>query len=172
MGIHFYRSAYKSLKHKSANMDVLIVVSTTSAWVYGVVLIFYGYSEEEQKSAGYSMMIHNHVHNWETSAVLIFIVIIGKFIESFSKVKTVDKLSHLASLKVTKANLVSEKDPKKVNLSAKFNEIPVELLEIGDLALVQPGGAVPTDGVVVHGRGCCNESMLTGESQPVTKEIG
>ena len=145
-------------------MDVLIVVSTTSAWVYGVVLFFYGYSDEEQNSAAYPMMIHNHVHNWETSAVLIFIVLVGKFIESFSKVKTVDKLSHLASLKVTKANLVTEKDTNKVNLSSKYNEIPVELLEISDLVFVQPGGAVPTDGVVVHGRGCCNESMLTGES--------
>ena len=172
MGIHFYKSAYKSLKHKSANMDVLIVVSTTSAWIYGVVLVFYGYSEEEQNSKSYSMMIHNHVHNWETSAVLIFIVIVGKFIESFSKVKTVDKLSHLASLKVTKANLVEEKDVKKVNLSSKFKEIPVELLEISDLVMVQPGGAIPTDGVVVYGRGCCNESMLTGESRPVSKDIG
>ena len=121
---------------------------------------------------GYSMMVHNHVHNWETSAVLIFIVIVGKFIESFSKVKTVDKLSHLASLKVTKANLIAEKDVKKVNLSSKFSEIPVELLEIGDFVLVQPGGAIPTDGVVAFGRGCCNESMLTGEARPVSKEIG
>jgi Cu+-exporting ATPase len=136
MGNHFYKSAYKSLKHKSANMDVLIVVSTTSAWFYGVVLIFVGYSENEQNSRGYSMLIHNHVHNWETSAILIFIVIIGKYIESYSKMKTVDQLSDLASLKVSKANLVKENDKNKLNLDCQFTEVAVELLEIKDLVIV------------------------------------
>ena len=110
MGNHFYKSAFKSLKHKSANMDVLIVVSTTSAWFYGVVLIFVGYSINERNSPNYAMLIHSHVHNWETSAILIYIVIIGKYIESYSKMKTVDQLSDLASLKVSKANLVQESD--------------------------------------------------------------
>jgi len=172
MGGHFYSSAYKSVKHKSANMDVLIVISTTSAWLYGVVLTFIGYSPAEQESMNYHMMIHSHVHNWETSAILIVIIILGKFIECYSKMKTVDKLSNLASLKVSKANLVHEKDPKKLDLGCKFTEIAVELLEKKDFVLVQPGGAVPTDGVVVFGRGCCNESMLTGEALPVNKEIG
>jgi len=54
-----------------------------------------------------------------------------------------------------------------MNLACKFQEIPVELLEIGDYVIVQPGGAIPTDGMVVFGRGCCNESMLTGESKPI-----
>jgi Cu+-exporting ATPase len=170
--MHFYTSAYKSVKHKSANMDVLIVVSTSSAWLYGVVLIFVGYTLDEQRSSKFKMMIHSHVHNWETSSILILIVLLGKYIESYSKMKTVDKLSDLASLKVTKANLLSEKDVKKLSLGCKFSEIPVELLEIKDFVLVQPGGAVPTDGVVVFGRGMCNESMLTGEAAPIIKEIG
>lgn len=97
---------------------------------------------------------------------------IGKFIESYSKTKTIEKLSQLASLKVTKAQLVKEKNALKLTLSSKNEEIPVELLEIGDFVLVIPGGAVPTDGEVMLGRGCCNESMLTGESKPVVKEIG
>ena len=120
----------------------------------------------------YASLIHNRVHNWETSAVLIFIVCVGKYIETYSKTKTVDKLSDLASLKVTKANLLSENNIDKLSLNSQFKEVPVELLEVNDFVIVHPGGAIPTDGVVFYGRGCCNESMLTGEAHPVTKDIG
>ena len=81
--------------------------------------------------------------------------------------KTLDKLSDLASLKVSKAYLLSEKDQGKINLGCKYKETPVELLEIKDFVIVHPGGAIPTDGLVVYGRGCSNESMLTGEAKPV-----
>ena len=92
-------------------MDVLIVVGTTSAWLYGFILIFVGYSNELVKASEvdhhhnsklmqYHMEVHSHVHNWETSAILILIVMLGKYIESYSKLKTIDKLSSLASLKV------------------------------------------------------------------------
>ena len=152
-------------------MDVLIVIGTTAAWLYGVILILIGYSEEIQSSDHkYKMQVHSHVHNFETSSVLILIVLLGKYIESYSKMKTVDKLSDLASLKVTKANLIT--NTKELNLNSNFKEVAVELLQKKDFVMVQPGGAVPTDGQVVYGRGCCNEAMLTGESQPVQKEIG
>lgn len=101
------------------------------------------------------------------------IVLLGKFIESYSKLKTLDKISVLASLKVSKANLLKNQDMKKLkSLNSPSKEIDVELLAINDLFVVQPGGAVPTDGVVVLGSGFCNESMLTGEAKPVAKEIG
>ena len=93
MGHGFYVSAYKSLRHKSANMDVLIVIGTSAAWLYGIILIFIGYSAEEQKSMKFHMKVHSQVHNFETSAVLITIVLLGKYIETFSKMKTIDKLS-------------------------------------------------------------------------------
>lgn len=110
MGISFYQSAYKSVKHKSANMDVLIVIGTTSAWFYGTIQILIGYPPEVQAdSMKYHMSIHKSVHNFETSSVLILIVLLGKYIESYSKMKTVGKLSELASLKVSKALLVQEK---------------------------------------------------------------
>ena len=135
MGRDFYVSAYKSLKHKSANMDVLIVIGTTAAWLYGLILILIGYSEETQESDMYKMHVHSHVHNFETSAVLILIVLLGKYIESFSKMKTVEKLSDLASLKVTRANLIIS-DDKGLSLGSKFEEIPVELLQKKDLVIV------------------------------------
>ena len=72
------------------------------------------------------MQVHSHVHNFETNSVLILIVLLGKYIESYSKMKTVDKLSDLASLKVTKANLIT--NTKDLNLSSKFKEVAVELL--------------------------------------------
>lgn len=146
-------------------MDVLIVISTTAAWLYGLVLSLIGYSESEMRDVkAYTLMIHSHVHNWETSSVLILIVVLGKYIEAYSKMKTVAQLSRLAELKVTKAYLVRDTDQQKLSLSAKTSEVPVELLEVKDFVMVSPGGAVPTDGVVVLGRGMCNESMLTGES--------
>lgn len=82
------------------------------------------------------MSIHDHVHNFETSAVLILIVLLGKFIESYSKMRTVGKLSELASLKVTKANLITEKETSKLGLESKFKEVAVELLEKKDHVMV------------------------------------
>ena len=96
LGYQLYISAYKSVKHKSANMDVLIVLGTTSAWIYGIIKFVIGYTINEQNSMEYMQMIHNHVHNFETASILILIVTVGKFIEAYSKMKTVDKLSDLA----------------------------------------------------------------------------
>jgi Cu+-exporting ATPase len=97
MGQSFYVSAYKSLKHKSANMDVLIVIGTSSAWLYGMIRMIMGYSEAEKMNVKqYQMQVHGHVHNFETASILITIVIGGKLIESYSKMKTVDQLSNLA----------------------------------------------------------------------------
>ena len=89
LGSSFYSSGFKSIKHKSANMDVLIIVSTTSAWLYGVILLFKGYTQNEMQSQNYDQLIHAQVHNWETSSVLIFIVILGKYIEAYSKTRTI-----------------------------------------------------------------------------------
>ena len=107
MGTPFYLSALKSLKHRSANMDVLVSMSTTSAWLYGVALLLVGYDYEDiHNTMTYRMQVMEHAHNFEISSALITIILIGKYIETLSKKKTVDKLAELASLKVTKAMLV------------------------------------------------------------------
>jgi len=87
-----------------------------------------------------------HAHNFEISAALITIILLGKLIETLSKKKTVDQLSQLASLKVTKANLVEEKVP---SLDSKVREIPVELVQINDFLNVQPGQGIPVDGIII-----------------------
>jgi Cu+-exporting ATPase len=120
----------------------------------------------------FEMQIMEHAHNFEISAALITIILLGKYIETISKKKTVDKLAELASLKVTKANLVELKMNESISLDCKDREIPVELVEINDLLKVAPGQGIPVDGVVLYGRGFCNEAMLTGESKPIIKEIG
>ena len=83
--------------------------------------------------------------------MLILIVLIGKLIESNSKMRTIGQLSKLASLKVNHANLVKETDKDKLELTCKYREIQVELLEIGDFVIVTAGSAIPTDGVVIYG---------------------
>ena len=88
-------------------MDVLIALGTTAAWLYAFVLVIVGYEEKDtQDKHMYKDMILMHAHNLEISSVLITIILLGKFLENISKKKTVDKLSQLASLKVTKAFLL------------------------------------------------------------------
>ena len=173
MGSSFYKSALNSLKHYSANMDVLVVLGTTAAWGYGIVLIFVGYPPDLGETIPFQefqMQIQNHAHNFEISAALITIILIGKYIETLSKKKTVDKLSELASLKVTKAMLVEGGLPSSLDVSSK--EIEVELVQVNDYVKVFPGSGIPVDGEVLVGKGLCNESMITGESRAVPKDIG
>jgi Cu+-exporting ATPase len=94
MGAPFYVNSYKSLKNKSANMDVLIALGTTAAWLYAIVLIGVGYNATDMMdSKMYSMKVMMHAHNFEISSVLITIILVGKYLESLSKKRTVDKLS-------------------------------------------------------------------------------
>jgi Cu+-exporting ATPase len=129
IGAPFYISAFKSLKHKSANMDVLIVLGTTSAWSYGIAMISKGYNAHEMHDMNmYKMSVMENAHNFEVSSALITIILLGKYIETISKKKTVDQLSKLASLKVTKANLIDVGPNEPVSLGSKDKEIAVELV--------------------------------------------
>mmetsp|Transcript_47277 Transcript_47277/g.34566 ORF Transcript_47277/g.34566 Transcript_47277/m.34566 type:complete len:184 (+) Transcript_47277:829-1380(+) len=171
MGYSFYINSYKSLRNKSANMDVLIALGTTAAWANGIAHIILGFDEEDMMDDHmYREMVVMLTHNFDISSLLITIIIIGKFLESYSKKKTVDKLSQLASLKVTKANLIKVPPGGVMSLDAPDAEIEVELLQVNDLIKIYPGSGVPVDGVVVFGKGATNESMLTGESLAVVKE--
>ena len=178
LGWPFYTGAYKSVRHGSANMDVLVVLGTTAAWFYGLLLIFIGNPfvkqqqmegmEPMQSDKELTHITHAIAHNFEVSSTLITVILLGKLLETFSKKQTVDKLSQLASLKVTKAILM-EAPPK---LEKAGVETDVDLLAVGDFVKVQNGSIVPIDGTVVLGTGLVNESMLTGESRPQHKEVG
>ena len=112
--------------------------------------------------------MHEHGHNFEIAATLIVVILFGKFLESVTKKQTVDKLSQLASLKVSSATLMPNNNAK---LSDAGVEIEVDLLVVGDIIKVINGQTIPIDGIVVEGQGLVNESMLTGEAKPVNKEI-
>ena len=116
-GAGFYKSALKAVRGGSANMDVLVVLGTTAAWGYGLILIFVGddhYGAQEAHMTDndhFRHMVHEHGHNFEIAATLIVVILLGKFLESVTKKQTVDKLSQLASLKVQKATLMSGESP-------------------------------------------------------------
>ena len=171
LGIDFYRRAFKSVKGCSANMDVLVVLGTTAAWTYGLILIFigdhaYGTSLHETVEDHSRHSVHEHAHNFEIAATLIAVILFGKLLESVTKKQTVDKLQQLASLKVSKATLMKD----GATLADAGEETDVDLLVVGDIIKVINGQTVPIDGVVVAGDGLVNESMLTGEAKPVNKE--
>lgn len=111
LGADFYKGAYKSMRACNANMDVLVVLGTSAAWFYGLILIFigdhaYGTNDHETVESHSRHSVHEHAHNFEIAATLITVILFGKLLESFSKKQTVDKLQQLASLKVSKATLM------------------------------------------------------------------
>jgi cation transport ATPase len=145
-------------------MDSLIVISTTASILFGIALAIIGYSGVELGSEMHKMKVMENAHLFEISATILVILSIGKTLEAYSKSKTVQKLTDLASNSVTSAVLFTPENPDGVTFEGKEEEVQVEFVDEGDLIKVANGQTVPCDGVVVFGQGNCNEAMLTGES--------
>lgn len=158
-GWRFYRGAYKSLKHGTANMDVLVVLGTTSAYGFAVLMTILYATGSDQDPMDYV----ESAHSFETSSLLISIILLGKYLESKSKHRTTDAISRLASLQSSTAVFLD---------GDKEREIDIKLLDIGSKVRVYPGASVPVDGIVFAGEGFVNESMMTGESRLVFKTPG
>lgn len=154
VGRRYYIAAYKGVQHGMMGMDFLIVVGTSASYLYSFVSLM---------GSVFSKDFHGH-HFFESSAMLLTFVTLGKYMESVAKGKTADALSELAKLQPKTAVLVVPGEQDR--------EIPIELVQRGDTLRVLPGSNIPTDGVVKSGNSTTNESMLTGESMPVTKEPG
>ncbi|KAF1336070.1 Copper-transporting atpase, partial [Globisporangium splendens] len=154
IGKRYYVAAFKGLQHGMMGMDFLIICGTTASYIYSFVS-FVG--------SGLSKDYHGH-HFFESSTMLLTFVTLGKYMESMAKGKTADALSELAKLQPKTAILIVEGESDR--------EIPIELVQRGDLLRVPPGDNVPTDGIVKNGTSACDESMLTGESMPVAKSVG
>lgn len=146
-GWPFYRGAYLSLRSGSANMDVLVALGTSAAYLYSV----------------YNTFVRPGPLYYETAAVLITLVLLGKMLEAIAKGRTSEAIRKLMGLRPKVATV--ERDGATM-------EIPVEEVQVGDLVLVRPGEKIPVDGVVVEGASSVDESMLTGESLPVDKTVG
>ena len=150
-------NAFKAVKNKTANMDVLIVLATTIAYVYSVIIVIT------------NMIIKGPVpiSFFDTPSMLILFVCLGRWLESIAKGKTSEALSKLLALQPIEAILL-EIDAKGLIFSEKI--INSKLIQRGDTLKVLPGSKVPTDGRVKQGISSCDESLITGESMPVAKK--
>jgi Cu+-exporting ATPase len=148
VGWQYYVGAYKALRNGSANMDVLIAMGSSVAYLYSVVITL--------------GLLSGHVY-FETAAVIITLIRLGKYLEARAKGRTSEAIKKLMSLRAKTARIV--RDGVEV-------EVPVDEVRVGDVVLVRPGEKIPVDGVVIEGRSTVDESMLTGESLPVEKKPG
>jgi len=156
IGKQFYIGAYKALRNGSANMDVLVSLGTSAAFFYSLYLTIVWAVNGGSAHHGPEMY-------YETSAVLITLVLMGKLFESLAKGRTSEAIKSLMGLQAKTALVV--RDGEELS-------IPVEEVITGDIVLVRPGNKVPVDGEVLEGISSVDESMLTGESLPVEKKAG
>jgi Cu+-exporting ATPase len=154
VGWDYYTGAYKSLRNGSANMDVLVVLGTSVAYFYSIAVII--------ALTFNSHLLGHHVY-FETAAVIITLIVLGKLLEARAKGRTSAAIKKLMGLQPKTARVVR---------NGTESDIPITAVETGDLVIVRPGERIPVDGVVVNGRSHVDESMLTGESLPVAKEVG
>jgi len=154
VGWDYYRGAYKALRNRSANMDLLIAMGSSAAYAYSVFVTV-------ALTVGY-LAWGDHVH-FETAALIITLIKLGKLLEARAKVKTSEAIRKLMQLQPATARVI---------LDGNEVEIPVGEVEVGDIVQVRPGERVPVDGVVVSGKSSIDESLLTGESMPVPKKPG
>ncbi|KAL5578253.1 hypothetical protein UlMin_019952 [Ulmus minor] len=157
VGKRFYVAAARALRNGSTNMDVLVALGTSASYFYSVYALLYG------AVTGFWSPTY-----FETSAMLITFVLLGKYLECLAKGKTSDAIKKLVELAPATATLlIKEKDGRYIG----EREIDALLVHPGDALKVVPGAKVPVDGIVVWGSSYVNESMVTGESIPVSKEV-
>jgi Cu+-exporting ATPase len=148
VGWQYYVGAFKSLRNRSANMDVLIAMGSSAAFFYSLPITF--------------GLLAGHVY-FETAAVIITLIKLGKFLEARAKGRTSEAIKKLMGLRARTARVVRD--------GAEL-EVSVDDVRVGDVVITRPGEKIPVDGVVVEGRSTVDESMLTGESLPVEKKPG
>jgi Cu+-exporting ATPase len=148
VGWQYYVSAFKALRNKSANMDVLIVMGSSAAFFYSLPITF--------------GLLAGHVY-YETAAVIITLIKLGKYLEARAKGRTSEAIKKLMGLRAKTARVIRD------GVEA---EVSIDDVRVGDIVLVKPGEKIPVDGAVMEGRSTVDESMLTGESLPVEKGPG
>jgi len=155
VGKRFYQGAWSGLKNKTANMDTLVALGTSVAYFYSVVATIFGDWFAQQG-------VETHVY-FEASAAIITFILLGKFLEIRAKAQTSSAIKELLNLQAKTAFL------KK---NGQWVEVSIEKIKKGDILLVKPGEKIPVDGEVLKGQTSIDESMITGESFPVSKQLG
>lgn len=149
-GYQFYRGSYIAIRNRIADMNVLVALGTSAAYFYSVAVTFF------------PRIFPGHVY-YETSALIITFILLGRMLESIAKGRTSEAIKKLMELQAKTARVIRNGVEK---------EIPVEDVEVGDIVVVRPGEKIPVDGTVIEGHSTVDESMLTGESIPVEKKVG
>jgi Cu+-exporting ATPase len=155
VGWQFYTGALAAARHRTTNMNTLIAVGTSAAYIYSVTATFFPGIFEIK---GYSAEVY-----FDTAAAIIVLILLGRFLEARAKGQTSEAIKKLIGLQPKTARVVRD---------GTETDIPVETVEIGDIILVRPGEKIPVDGVVKEGNSSVDESMISGESIPVEKNVG
>ena len=158
----FFISGFKSLLHRSPNMDTLVAMGSAASFVWSVINLF---AMTRAQADGDSEAVMGYMHDFwfESAAMILTLITVGKMLEARSKGKTTDALKGL--MKLAPKTAVVERDGGEVT-------IPAEQVKIGDIFVVRPGENIPVDGVVIEGVSAVNEASLTGESIPADKSVG
>jgi P-type Cu+ transporter len=154
VGWDYYTGAYKALRNGAANMDVLVALGTSVAYVYSVAVV-------AALTLG-SSELGSHVY-FETAAVIITLIVLGKLLEARAKGRTSEAIKKLMGLQPKTARVVRD---------GVEMDVAIQSVVQGDVVIVRPGEKIPVDGIVINGRTAVDESMITGESLPVAKEVG
>jgi Cu+-exporting ATPase len=155
LGLRFYRGAWTALKHGTANMNTLVAVGTSAAYLFSVAAtVLPGFF----RGAGLEPQVY-----FDTSAVIIVLVLFGRMLEARAKGKTSDAIRRLMGLRPRTAHVIEGESER---------EVPLEEVRAGNILIVRPGEKIPVDGVILDGRTSVDESMITGESLPVDKGPG
>ena len=158
----FFISGFKGLIHKAPNMDTLVALGATASFVWSVYVLF---AMTAAQASGDAMAVHSYLHDlyFESAAMILTLITVGKMLEARSKGKTTDALKALMKLA-----------PKTATVVRNNQEVTVSIDDVrkGDIFVVRPGESIPVDGVVIEGESAVNEASLTGESIPVDKAAG
>ena len=158
----FFRSGFSSLLHRAPNMDTLVAMGSGVSFAYSTVVLFL-MTDAQLKGDGALVMQYMHGFYFESAAMIVTLITIGKMLEAMSKGRTTDALKSLMKLAPKTATVIRD---------GIETEIPADQIRIGDVFVVRPGETVPVDGVILEGSSALNEAALTGESLPVDKTAG
>ena len=158
----FFISGFRVLLHKASNMDTLVALGSGAAFVYSTYALF-AMTDAQVRMDMDGVMHYMHEFYFESAAMILTLITVGKMLEAHSKGKTTDAIKSLMKLAPKTANII--RDGSELN-------VPVENVKKGDIFIVRPGENIPVDGIVVEGSSAVNEAALTGESIPVDKSAG